>query len=85
MEQLIELLQQIQDLAGAGIDALKGASEGEKKPEGEPGAPEGEPAPPAEKHAPRPGGGGEHEMPEHEMPGHGGGGGGGRGGRGGPG
>ena len=25
MEQLIELLQQIQDLAGAGIDALKGA------------------------------------------------------------
>lgn len=26
MEQLIELLQQIQELAGAGVDALKGAA-----------------------------------------------------------
>jgi hypothetical protein len=37
MDQLIELLQQIQDLAGAGIDALKGATEGG----GEGGPPEG--------------------------------------------
>ena len=38
MEQLIELLQQIQDLAGAGIDALKGAKEGGgQPPEREPG------------------------------------------------
>ena len=44
MEQLIELLQQIQDLAGAGIDALKGATEGAPPEEG--GAP-GEGAPPA--------------------------------------
>ena len=43
MDQLIELLQQIQDLAGAGIDALKGATEGGGAPEG--GAPaEGAPA-----------------------------------------
>lgn len=51
MEQLIELLQQIQDLAGAGIDALKGATE--KGGEGEGAAP-AEGAPPAapEKGAP---------------------------------
>lgn len=53
MEQLIELLQQIQDLAGAGIDALKGASEGapaeggEGAPPAEGGAPPEEGAPPA--------------------------------------
>ena len=48
MEQLIELLQQIQDLAGAGIDALKGATEGggEGAPPEEGGPPE-EGAPPA--------------------------------------
>lgn len=39
MDQLIELLQQIQDLAGAGIDALKGATEGAKGGS-EPGAPD---------------------------------------------
>lgn len=47
MEQLIELLQQIQELAGVGIDALKEASAG-----AEGGAPaEGPPAegPPAEE------------------------------------
>jgi len=49
MEQLIELLQQIQDLAGVAIDALKGAggdakAEGGGAPaEGAPPAPEGEP------------------------------------------
>lgn len=46
MEQLIELLQQIQDLAGAGIDALKGAAEGGDKG-----------APPPEKGGPPPEGG----------------------------
>jgi hypothetical protein len=54
MEQLIELLQQIQELAGAGIDALKGATEGggeggppEKGgPPGEGGAPPPEEGPP---------------------------------------
>lgn len=53
MEQLIELLQQIQDLAGAGIDALQEAlggaeTEGGAPPEGEAGPPpEEEGAPPA--------------------------------------
>ena len=55
MEQLIELLQQIQDLAGAGIDALKGAGEGAREgapPEGEGGPPPEEGAPPPEEGAP---------------------------------
>lgn len=48
MEQLIELLQQIQDLAGVGIEALQSAAEGgggEAPPEGAPagGPPEGGP------------------------------------------
>jgi len=46
MEQLIELLQQIQDLAGAGIEALQGAVEG--------GGGGGEGAPPAEAGGPPP-------------------------------
>jgi hypothetical protein len=57
VEQLIELLKQIQELAGVAVDALEGAAgdakgEGEKKPmpEGEPkpegGPPAGEGAPP---------------------------------------
>lgn len=50
MEQLIELLQQIQDLAGAGIDALKGATEGAK--EGAP--PEEGGGPPPEAGGPPP-------------------------------
>jgi hypothetical protein len=55
VEQLIELLQQIQDLAGAGIDALKGAGEGAREgapPEGEGGPPPEEGAPPPEEGAP---------------------------------
>jgi hypothetical protein len=53
VEQLIELLQQIQDLAGAGIDALKGATKGGKEPGGAP--PDGdEGGPPAEGGAPPP-------------------------------
>lgn len=55
MDQLIELLQQIQDLSGVAIDALKGA--GEHKPEGggegkpAEGAPAGGGEPPAEAKA----------------------------------
>jgi hypothetical protein len=46
MEKLIELLQQIQDLAGVAIDALSGGGEGEGAPaEGGP-PPEGEGPPP---------------------------------------
>lgn len=49
MEQLIELLQQIQELAGAGIDALQGAVEGS----GEAPAEGGEaPAGPSEEQPP---------------------------------
>lgn len=48
MEQLIELLKQIQDLAGAGIDALKGATEG--------GDQQDQGAPPAEGEGAAPGG-----------------------------
>ena len=46
MEQLVELLQQIQELAGVAIDALQGA---EASAEGAPeGAPEAGGEPPAE-------------------------------------
>ena len=45
MDQLIELLRQIQELAGVGIEALSGAGEG-AAPEG--GAAPGEGAPPPE-------------------------------------
>lgn len=49
MDQLIELLQQIQDLAGVAIDALQGA-EGDAAATGGEGAPpaEGAPAPEGE-------------------------------------
>lgn len=40
MEQLVELLKQIQELAGVAIDALEGAAGG-----GEQAAPAGEPGP----------------------------------------
>lgn len=60
MEQLIELLKQIQDLAGVGIDALKDASGGGERPEGAPeGAPEGGPEGGDEAPPPAPGNGGE--------------------------
>jgi hypothetical protein len=39
MEQLIELLQQIQELAGVAIDALEGAAGGEGGAPAEGGAP----------------------------------------------
>ena len=48
MDQLIELLKQIQELAGVAIDALEGAGDkGGEKPPAE-GAPPEEGAPPAE-------------------------------------
>jgi hypothetical protein len=61
MEQLIELLQQIMDLAGAGIEALQGAAAdagggGEGPPEGgapSEGAPEGGSGAPSEEQPPR--------------------------------
>jgi hypothetical protein len=60
MEQLIELFNQIKELAGAGADALKGAAEGgEGKPEGGPpmegkpgDKPEGGPQEPGGKEEP---------------------------------
>lgn len=55
MEQLVELLQQIQELAGVAIDALSEAG-GEAAPEG--GGPEGGAPPEGE---PRPGGEGPPE------------------------
>ena len=58
MEQLIELLQQIQDLAGAGIDALKGATEGAKEGGG----------PPPEGGGPPPEGGGQGGPPPEGPP-----------------
>ena len=63
MDQLIELLKQIQELAGVAIDALEGATkgEGEKKPEG--GAPKPEGGPPSPEGGPKPEGGPPEEMP----------------------
>ena len=57
MEQLIELLTQIQELAGVGIEALEealGAGGGEAPPEGPPpdGPPPEEAGPPPEEGAP---------------------------------
>lgn len=56
MEELIELLSQIQELAGIGIDALQQAAGGGEGPEGPPpeeGAPApGEGAPPEEEPIP---------------------------------
>ncbi len=64
MDQLIELLQQIQELAGAGIDALKGA----EKASGGPGGCEG--GPPEPKGPEEPGGKPEgKEMPADEKSG----------------
>lgn len=52
MEQLIELLQQIQDLAGVAIDALTEAAGGAGAEGG--GAPEGGAAPTAPEEGPPP-------------------------------
>ena len=65
MEQLIELLKQIQELAGVAIDALEGATKGGgEKPEGGPPKPEGGPPKP-EGGPPKP----EGEQPEEMPPG----------------
>ena len=65
MEELIELLKQIQDLAGAGIDALESVTSGGGAPKGEPGgpggAPKGEPGGPPESGPPEGGPGGSPE------------------------
>ena len=66
MEELIELLKQIQDLAGAGIDALESVTSGGGAPEGgEPGgpggAPKGGPGGPPESGPPEGGPGGPPE------------------------
>ena len=53
MEQLIELLKQIQELAGAGVEALEGAAKDAGAPEG------GGEKPPAEGGEPPAEGGGE--------------------------
>ena len=45
MDKFIELLQQIQELAGVAIDALKGAEGGDKPDKGN-GPPQGEGGPP---------------------------------------
>ena len=57
MKELIELLNQIQDLAGVGIDALQQASGGDAATAaaGEAMPPAGEGAPPAGKGAPQEG------------------------------
>lgn len=46
MEQLIELLRQIEELAGVAIDALKGAAGGGGQAEGAPPPEEGAGSPP---------------------------------------
>lgn len=56
MDQLIELLKQIQELAGVAIEALQGATEGAAKGAGEAPPPEG-------------GGGGGGPAPEGPPPG----------------
>lgn len=48
MEELIELLSQIQELAGIGIEALSGEGGGEGGPPPEEGMPPEEPLPPEE-------------------------------------
>lgn len=47
MEQLVELLKQIQDLAGVAIDALSGGGGEKQGPEGSPQEERSEPAPEA--------------------------------------
>ena len=67
MEEMIELLKQIQELAGVGIDALTdavGGAEGEGGPAGPPeGGPEGPP-----EGGPPPGGSKPGPPPEEEPP-----------------
>ena len=45
MDKLIELLKQIQELAGVGVDALQGAMKGDKGGPPDGGKPEGGPPP----------------------------------------
>lgn len=53
MDQLIELLKQIQELAGVAIEALQGATQGDQAPKDGGGG--GEAPPPPEGSGPPPG------------------------------
>jgi len=71
MDKLIELLQQIQDLSGVAIDALKGAAGGEKpegKPEGGPPHEGGKPPMEGKPEGGPPEGGGKPPMGDEEPP-----------------
>ena len=70
MEEMIELLKQIQELAGVGIDALSQAAEGGHKGEGGPeGPPKGEGGPEGPPEGgPPPGGGKPGPSPEEGPP-----------------
>ena len=68
MEEMIELLKQIQELAGVGIDALSQAAEGAKGEGGPEGPPEGGPPPGNGKAGPPPGSGKAGPPPEEEPP-----------------
>ena len=67
MEEMIELLKQIQELAGVGIDALSQAAEGAKGEGGPEGPPEGGP-PPGSGETGSPPGSGEAGSPPEEGP-----------------
>ena len=66
MEQLVELLKQIQELAGVAIDALEGAAKGAGGGEKPPGG--GEKPPGGGEGGPPPGGPEGGPPPEKEMP-----------------
>ena len=67
MEEMIELLKQIQELAGVGIDALTDAVGGAEAEGGPAGPPEGGPEGPPEG-GPPPGGGKPGPPPGEEPP-----------------
>lgn len=68
MEEMIELLKQIQELAGVGIDALSQAAEGAKGEGGPEGPPEDGSPPGSGKAGPPPGGGEPGPRPEEGPP-----------------
>ena len=68
MEEMIELLKQIQELAGVGIDALSQAAEGAKGEGGPEGPPEGGPPPGSGETGPPPGSGETGPRPEEGPP-----------------
>ena len=68
MEEMIELLKQIQELAGVGIDALSEAVGGAEGEGGPAGPPEGGPPPGGGEPGPPPGGGKPGSPPGEEPP-----------------